>query len=385
MPDSLLIQNVSLYYNIKDTIKYDILVAKGKIICTAPAGEIVRTGKSIDAKGNIAIPGMIDMHIHGAGGSDSLDGERESLQTISRTLASLGTTGFLSAMVIQPGKRNIHLQIAGECTGVDLGGATLLGSYVEGPFINKEKRGGILPESITRPSPEILDRIIEESVGKLRIMCIAPELPGNEKIIRRLTDAGIIAAFGHSDAGYEETKKGFDYGISHVTHLFNAMRSLHHRDPGPLAAIFEHPEISIELIADSYHIHPAMINLASRLAGKRLVACITDGISGMGLPDGTYTYNNREYTSINGLARYLDGTLIGSTMGLGKISANFIKFTGAGFREAIDCVSINPARILGIDKYKGSIEAGKDADIVIIDENFNVKYTIISGRTIYQN
>ncbi|MFW5760671.1 MAG: amidohydrolase family protein, partial [Cyclobacteriaceae bacterium] len=118
---------------------------------------------------------------------------------------------------------------------------------------------------------------------------------------------------------------------------------------------------------------------------KRLVACITDGISGMGLPDGTYTYNNREYTSINGLARYLDGTLIGSTMGLGKISANFIKFTGAGFREAIDCVSINPARILGIDKYKGSIEAGKDADIVIIDENFNVKYTIISGRTIYQN
>lgn len=385
MTDSLLIQNVSLYYNIKDTTKHDILVAKGKIICTAPAGEIVRTGESIDAKGYIAIPGMIDLHIHGAGGSDSLDGEKESFKTISRTLASLGTTGFLSAMVIKPGEKNIHLQIAGECAGMDMGGASLLGIYVEGPFINIEKRGGIVAESITKPSSEILDRIIEESAGKLKIMCVAPELPGNEKIIHRLKDLDIIAAFGHSDAGYEETKKGFESGISHVTHLFNAMRPLHHRDPGPLAAIFEHTDISIELIADSHHIHPAMVNLASRLATKRNIACITDGISGMGLPDGKYTYNNSEYTSINGLARYLDGTLIGSTMGLGKIAANYIKFTGASFREAIDCVTINPARILGIDKYKGSIEVGKDADIVIIDENFNVKHSIVAGKTVYKN
>ncbi len=381
----MLIKNTVLYCDLKDTTKYDILVSKGKIIRISPSGQISYSGHLIDAGGYIAAPGMIDIHIHGAGGSDSLDGKRDSFENISTTLASLGTTSFLSAMVYMPGMENPHLQVAGECTGKYLGGAGLLGIYIEGPFINLEKRGGIVPESITKPSPDLLEKIMEESAGSLRMMVVAPEIPGTDSIIGRLTNAGIIAAFGHSDAGYEETRQGFDAGISHVTHLFNAMRPLHHRNPGPLAAIFENPQISFELIADSHHIHPGMVNLAARLAERRNIACITDGISGMGLPEGTYKYNNREYISKNGLARYLDGTLIGSTMGLGNIAKNFMNFTGCSLKEAIDTVTVNPARILGIESSKGSLEAGKDADIIIIDQDFNIKNTIIAGNSVYKN
>ncbi|MFO7923842.1 MAG: N-acetylglucosamine-6-phosphate deacetylase [Bacteroidales bacterium] len=383
MPDSLLIKNASLY-DTHDTTRYDILLDGGKIVRLKPSGEIRQSGAALNAEGLVAVPGFIDIHIHGAGGADSLDGTAEALETISRALARTGTTSFLSTMVVKPGKVNFHLQIAGQYTGKDLGGAELLGIYVEGPFINNAKRGGILSDCITMPSPELLDRIITEAGGAIKIMCLAPEIPGNEDIIRRLAKYGVIAAFGHSDAGYEETVRGFDTGISHVTHLFNAMRPLHHRNPGPLAAIFEHPDVSIELISDSHHVHPSLIKMTWKLSAKNNVVCITDGISGMGLPEGIYEYNNKKYRSENGLARYLDGTLIGSTMSLGNIAKNFMTFTGADFSQAVDAVTINPARIIGVDHRKGSIEPGKDADIVLTDNNFNIHYTIIAGRTVYQ-
>ncbi len=385
MNNNFLVKNTTFYSRIKDTTKYDILVSRGKIKRIAPSGEIPDPGHSIDAKGNIVIPGMIDIHIHGAGGSDSLDGTREDLKTISRTLAGLGTTSFLSTMVVFPGNENRHVHVAGELTGKDLGGAQLLGVYIEGPFISIDRKGGISPRCITEPSAIILEKIIEEAEGSLKMMCIAPEIPGNERIIEKLIKNGIIAAFGHSDAGYEETKNGISWGISHATHLFNTMRSLHHREPGPLAAIFENPGVSIELISDSYHIHPAMINLATRLAGKERIACISDGISGTGLPDGTYRYNNRDYISKSGVAKYTDGTFIGSTMGLKNIAKNYMMFTGCSLSDAIDTVTLNPARILGIDNRKGTLEEGKDADIVVMDPDFNIKHSIIAGKLVFSN
>lgn len=385
MDGEFLIKNIVLYNKNKDSTKYDILTGEGRIIKVSPSGEITHAGSSIDGGGLVAIPGMIDIHIHGAGGSDSLDGTSEAFHAISRTLATLGTTSFLSAMVVRPGGKNPHLRTAARCTGTDLGGATLLGSYVEGPFINPEKRGGILPDSITSPSARILEEIIEEAAGTLKMMVVAPEIPGITEMIDRLRDKDIIAAFGHSDAGYEETLQGFQAGISHVTHLFNAMRPIHHRDPGPLPAIFGHPGVTVELIGDTHHVHPGLFKMVWNLKGSANIACITDGISGMGLPEGTYTYNNKKYTSKDGLARYLDGTFIGSTTGLGSIVKKFMKYTGCSFPEAIDTVTIAPARILGINDRKGSIEEGKDADIVIIDRDFNIKYAIIAGKTVYQN
>jgi N-acetylglucosamine-6-phosphate deacetylase len=216
----------------------------------------------------------------------------------------------------------------------------------------------------------------------LKIMCLAPEIPGNLEIIKRLKDNNIIAAFGHSDANYEESIKGFDAGIDHVTHFFNAMRSVHHRDPGPIPAILENSGISVEIIGDSHHVHPSLIRMVNKIKDPACIVCISDGISGVGLPEGIYTYNNMQYKSRDGLARYLDGTFIGSTMSLAKIARNYLNFTSSGLRKAIDTVTINPARILGIDDRKGSIEAGKDGDIVLLDKELNVRHTIIAGKLI---
>lgn len=382
-PGNILISNVSLFSDVNAAGSHDIFIEGGIISAIMPSGGKEYEGDRIDGSGLTAIPGLIDLHIHGAGGSDSLDGTTEALSTISKTLAKLGTTAFLSTMVVRPGQKNHYLAEAAECTGKDIGGAHLLGVYIEGPFINIAKRGGIVTESITEPSPSILEAILKEAGSALKIMCIAPEIPGSVGIIKMLKDRGIIAAFGHSDADFEETKRGFEYGISHVTHLFNAMRPLHHRDPGPLAAIFDNPQITLELIGDAHHVHPCLIRIVRKLAGADRIACITDGISGMGLPDGTYYYNKKKYISRDGLAKYMDGTFIGSTMSLARIVRNYMTYSGSGLREAIETVTINPARILGIDNRKGSIEKGKDADIVLIDGSFNVHYTIISGKTVY--
>lgn len=388
MKESLLIKNVFLtgesLAGENDTETYDVLVDNGRITTIMPSGTLNNSARTIDASGFMAIPGLIDMHIHGAGGSDSLDGTAEALTNISHTLAKLGTTSFLSTMVMRPREDNRHLRAAAECTGKDLGGAGLLGIYIEGPFINAVKKGGIVPESITAPSQEVLDKILDDTGTALKMMCVAPEIQGIGPVIDKLRDKKVKVAFGHSDADYNQTKDGFKMGINHVTHLFNAMRSLHHRDPGPLAAIFENNEVSVEFIGDTHHIHSGLFSMAWKLKGPRNIACITDGISGMGLPEGTYVYNNKQYTSKDGLARYTDGTFIGSTMSLFKIAQNFKTFTGCSLQEAIDTVTINPARILGIDHLKGSLETGKDADIVLTDQDNNVKYTIIAGKIIYQ-
>ncbi len=380
MGQRLLVRNAISCNNNDAGKPIDIIIAEGSIESVEPAGIVSCDCRSLDAGGLIAVPGMIDIHIHGAGGSDSLDGTREGLETISRTLAKTGTTSFLTTMVVTPGGENRHLKTATECTGSDLGGAELLGIYIEGPFISMEKRGGILPGCITTPSPAALNEILALAGDALKIMCVAPELEGIDEIIRNLIYSGIKVSFGHSDAGYDETVKGFGMGISHVTHLFNTMRPLHHRNPGPLAAIFENSSITAELIGDSYHVHPSLINLAYRLKTASGLVCITDGIRSTGLPDGKYLYNNREYISERGLARYTDGTFIGSTMSLREIASNFMKFTGCSLKEAIDTVTINPARTAGVDNRKGSLEPGKDADILLVTPSLEIKKTIIAGR-----
>jgi N-acetylglucosamine-6-phosphate deacetylase len=359
----------------------DILIEGSKI---AAIGIRDSSGvASFDAGGRVIAPGFIDIHIQGAGGADVLDGTREALQVISRTLARLGTTSFLGTTVAEPGSGHKHLRMMREHTNKDLDGATLLGIHLEGPFINPAKRGGIAPGGIYPSSPGGLDELFDAAGDTLRMMTIAPELPGNLDMIRRLVDRGTVAAFAHSAATYDELRAGFAAGISHITHIFNAMTPLHHRDPGPLAAIFENSSVTAQIISDGHHVHPAVVRLLLRVLGKDRCVGITDGVQGMGLPDGRYRYNGREYDSIDGVARYGDGTLIGTTMGLGVILRRFMEFTGCSLRDAIDTVTIVPARVLGIDSSRGSIAPGKHADLVILNHDLSVHTTIVSGRIIH--
>jgi N-acetylglucosamine-6-phosphate deacetylase len=242
----------------------------------------------------------------------------------------------------------------------------------------------IQPECLCPPSQEVLDRIVDMTTGKLKMMTIAPELDGSLDIIRSLADSDIVASFGHSQADYEQTLEGIDAGISHVTHLFNAMGTLHHRSPGALVAIFESEQLSAQLIGDGVHIHPPVARLAFDILGPERIILITDGMQAMGLPEGKYVYNGIEYESKGGTARYKDGTLIGTALGLSELVIGFVQITGCTLEAAVKTVTENPAKLLGIDDTKGSITVGKDADLVLLERDCSVHTTIVGGKIVFQ-
>jgi len=381
MTQRLLITNCRLF-DAEDKQKVSILIEDGII---RQIGDIeAETGCDfINAEGQIAAPGFIDVHIQGAGGADVLDGTIDGLEAISRTCARFGVTSFLATTVYNADADNEHLALAAECTGRDLGGANLIGIHLEGPFIAENKKGMIQPGCICPASMEVLDKILDMTAGKLAMMTIAPELEDSLEIIRRLVNSNIVASFAHSGADYEQTVAGIAAGISHATHLFNAMTGIHHRSPGPLVAIFENEKITAQLIADGVHLHPSVLKFAFEILGPERVILITDGMQAMGLPDGQYVYNGVEYESKNGAARYKDGTLIGTALGLSELVKRFISFTGCGLDVAVKMVTEIPAKVLGLADRKGSIAVGKDADLVLLGDDLTVHTTIVGGSIVF--
>lgn len=379
MTNSLLIKNARLYHKTNQTS--DILIENKKISRIGRFSINQSNIAVIDVEERIAAPGLIDIHIQGAGGWDILDGTEEAVTTISKTLAKIGTTSYLGTTVVNPDKNNHHLKFARQFVNKYSDGATLLGFHLEGPFINPEKKGALNPKGIYSSSPEALSEIYKITADSLKIMTIAPEMPGNLEIIRQLKSKGTIPAFAHSNADYEEMINGIEAGINHVTHIFNAMPSLHHRNAGALNAIFENDEITAQIISDGYHLHPSTVKMIYKLLGPRRCICITDGVQGIGLPEGKYVYNGREYVSKNGVARYTDGTLIGSTMSLLEIVFKFKEFTGCSLEDAINSSSKNPADLLGLNK--GEIKKDRDADIIILNNDNSLFTSIVMGKIVY--
>ncbi|MDI6451651.1 N-acetylglucosamine-6-phosphate deacetylase [Anaerobaca lacustris] len=382
---SLLISHCRLY----DAAGVDadgwVLVDGGIISQIGAGGAAPDADRVLDAGGRLLAPGFIDVHIQGAGGADVLDATPAALATIAKTCARCGVTSYLATTVYKPDQDNRHLQVVSECIGRDLGGARLLGTHLEGPFISSQKRGMIQPDCLTAPSPSALDAILNKTGDGLAMMTIAPELPGGLDLASALVDRGVIASLGHTSATYEETLRGFDAGINHVTHLFNAMPSLHHRAPGPLGAIFERPDVTVQVIADGVHLHPSVVRLVFAAVGASRFVTITDGMQALGLPDGHYTYNDILYEARDGAARYKDGTLIGTALGLNRILARLVQFAGCSPATAIRTVTENPAAILGIGERAGSIKVGYDADLVLLEEDLAVHATLVGGRVVYQN
>lgn len=364
--------------------KASIFISDGKIKDVRQAGNAVlpKGTRIIDAKNNIVAPGFIDVHVQGAGGSDVLDGTKYALQNIAKTLAKNGTTSFL-ATTVATDKASPHLKIIDEVIRAGTGGANILGIHLEGPYINPLKKGMIKPENIKEASLADLNRIIRLCKGRLRMMTIAPEVKGALVIIPVLRKRGIVASFGHSNATYEQTLKGLKNGISHATHVFNAMPQLHHRMPGPLAALFEDKKCTLQLVGDAVHIHPSVMRLLIKIVGVDRIVLITDSMSAAGLKNGKYVYNGLEYISYNGTARYKDGTLIGTSLALREVATRMIRLAGVSLQDAVKMATINPAKTLGIEYKKGSITPSKDADLVIMDKKLFVKKVIIGGKVIF--
>jgi len=378
---NLLIKNCIHYMNSEIV---DILIIDGKIKEIVPNQTPQDNFKILNAENRFVTPGFIDMHIHGAGGCDVQDHNELSLKTISETLTKFGITGFLATTLIAPRINNKHLSNVNNVMEKNLGGARLLGLYLEGPFINEKKRGGITSDLIKEPSKKLCKDILDISGGALKIMTIAPELKNISSIINLLQNAGCLVAFGHSDATYNETKSCFEKGVDHITHICNGMAGINHRHPGPVMAVFESDTVTVEIISDGVHLHPSMVEHIYKNIGIDRCICISDGIQGMGLEDGVYKYNNRNYVSKNGTARYEDGTLIGSTLDVFEIAKRFMQYTGCSFQEMIKTITINPAKRLGIDDKTGSINIGKDGDLVLLNKDLSVSSTIINGKVLYQ-
>lgn len=332
----------------------------------------------IDANGAYVSAGFIDLHIHGSGGADVMDATPEALETISSTLLQTGTTSFLATTMtmssedIDRALQNIQLHAA------KVSGAHILGIHLEGPFINTSKHGAQDKAYVQRPNMALIKNYMQE----VKMITLAPEIEGGEHFVKLLTKEypHIILSIGHSNASYEESQKSFSWGISHVTHLFNAMNPYHHRKPGIVGAVFD-SDVTCDIIADLVHTHPTTLDLVQKVKKEKLIL-ITDAMRAGCMKCGTYDLGGRSVEVDEGKAVLEDGTLAGSVLKMNDALSNMRAHTSMDLVEIVNAVTKIPARKLGISK--GELREGYDADIVIFDENFSMISTIVSGEVKYK-
>lgn len=333
----------------------------------------------IDAEGRYVAPGFIDVHVHGCGGYDTMDEAPEALTTIRRNVLSTGVTAFLPTTMtmsverIQGALERIRAQMG------QPGGATVLGCHMEGPFLNPAYKGAQDPQHIIAPAYQV----IEQYLDVIKIVTLAPEMPGSQAFISSCCEQGIVVSMGHTNATYDEAKAAIEAGVSHATHLFNAMTGLTHRQPGVVGAALE-SDVKCELIVDNVHVHPAAQRIVYRLKGPDKLILITDAMRACLLGPGEYDLGGQMVTVKDNEARLASGVIAGSVLRLNQAVRNFRQNTGASIVEAVNLVSLNPARQLGMDEQKGSIEIGKDADLVIVDDEMEVYATIVQGDLLYR-
>ncbi|MDR7240732.1 N-acetylglucosamine-6-phosphate deacetylase [Neobacillus drentensis] len=329
-----------------------------------------------------AVPGFIDVHIHGVAGADTMDATKEALDTMVMALPKEGTTSFLATTMTQEGKQIENALInAGEYIKEQQspGKSEIIGIHLEGPFVNSLMAGAQPIQHIIDPDVALLKEWQKLSNETIKLVTLAPERPSGLAMIRYIKENGIIASIGHTAATYDEVNEAIEAGANHVTHLFNQMRGLHHREPGVVGAAFLREELKAEIIVDGVHVRPEMVNLAFKQKQSDGLILITDSMRAKCLKNGKYDLGGQEVTVENGKAILEDGTLAGSILKMGHAVKNIISFTGCSLDEAIEMSSVNPAKQLGIYDRKGSITVGKDADIVILDDDMEVYMTICRG------
>lgn len=355
----------------------------GKISYSGPRRQA--QGRVVDHGDDLICPGLIDLHVHGGAGYDAMDEAPEALDEVSRYLAAGGVTGFLATTqtAAQP-ELLAALRRVVEAAATGLTGATLLGVHLEGPYINEAKRGAQRRDSVRAPSLDELKTLREAAGGLLKIVTLAPEKPGAMESVAWLADQGILVSAGHTDADYETALEAFSVGLSHVSHLYNAMRGLHHREPGILGAALTDGRVTVELIADGHHVHPAALRLAALCKGPAKTVLVSDSVKPAGLPDGEYEYGGRTLSLRDGVVKLPDGVIAGGSMRLNDAVRVMVEEAGLSVTEAVQMASNTPARVLRLTPGKGRLEEGSDADIAVLDWRFSVKETIVGGVTVYR-
>ncbi len=336
----------------------------------------------IDAKCGYVSPGFIDLHIHGYLGKDVCDGEEESIRVISKGIIENGVTGYLpTTMTVDMSviKKALEVLRSLKEESKTWDGSEILGCHAEGPFISEGKKGAQDPAYILKPDAEF----VKEYADIIKIITLAPEEDADFEAIKEMKRATeVVVSMGHTSADYDTALEGVKNGVGHTTHLFNAMTPIAHRAPGVVMAALN-SDVSCELIVDAFHVLPALYDMVYKMKGRNL-CFITDCLPAGGLPYGEYTLGGTKIIYKDVVCRLEDGTVAGSVLRLNKGVWNFYNNTDVPLWECVNCASLNPARVIGVSDKKGSLDAGKDADIVILDEEFNVLKTIKKGEIKYE-
>lgn len=345
-------------------------------------GKILRVGKdlprkeedlAVDCAGSYTVvPGFVDVHIHGCAGADTCDATREALEAMAAFLLAHGVTSFCPT-TMTTSRETIQAALLAAKDMMDHpmeGGARVVGVNMEGPFIAKERKGAQKEEDILPPDFPLFQQFYEESGGIVRLVDVAPEQPGGLEFVEKASQLCTVS-IAHTTADYDQAKAAFDKGVTHATHLFNAMSGLHHRKPGVVGAVFDDSRVRGELICDGFHIHPAVLRAAFRLLGDRALI-VSDSMRANGMPEGeAFDLGGQMVTVHQGKALLPDGTIAGSVTNLHQEIKNLVSF-GVPFEQAVKAATLLPARAIGLDGEIGSIAPGKRADLVVLDENLDI-------------
>ncbi|GJQ20941.1 MAG: N-acetylglucosamine-6-phosphate deacetylase [Bacteroidia bacterium] len=363
-------------------IAHGTLVTEGSTI--AAIGEFADVAipagvKRVDLGGMWLAPGFIDLLVHGGGGHGFADPNDTAVEEISHFYLRHGTTGLLAALYSKP-EDALMADVRRVADFVLRKRSNVWGIHLEGPFINSALHGAMKAEYIWKPDLEAWERLYSASRGTVRLMTIAPELEGVEQIMRAAARHGVVLSIGHSAATYHDVLNAIDNGAAHVTHMFNAMRPFHHREPGVVLGALLHNELKIELIADGIHVHPAVMKLLYNVKGEGGIVLITDAIRASGMPDGEYSFMDQKITVRQKRAYLADGTLAGSTLTMEEAVKTMVRQVDVPVPSALRMASFNGAKVLGISHRKGILAVGKDADLVVLDQDFGVKMTVLEGE-----
>jgi N-acetylglucosamine-6-phosphate deacetylase len=364
-----------------------VVIHGSKIAAIGPRGkvELPRGIPEFNAAGKTVVPGFVDVHIHGAGGHDVMEGTRAALEIISATVAARGTTSLV-ATTVTASEKETSASVAGiahfilntsQYPARELS-AEILGIHFEGPFISPARRGVHPAKWIAAPSVELLEQFLREARGTALILTLAPELPGALDLISAARKAGLVVSLGHTDATYEQAQAAIEKGATHAAHVYNAMRPFSHRGTGVIGAVLTSPKVSAELIADGVHVDEAAMRMLLELKTPERVILVSDGMSATGMPDGKYQLGMFEVKVSGGVARNAEGKLAGSTLTLDRALRNMVAL-GVPLSSALRMVTANPARQVGLGARKGVLAPGADADLVLLDEKLEVAGVMTRG------
>lgn len=376
----MLIKNCNIIY-LDKIEKGSVLVENGKIKEINPSN--VNDTEVIDAEGLYLSPGFIDVHIHGAGGCDTMDGTVESINTIAKTIVQHGTTSFTpTTMTVAAEDIRKSMEVIKKLKEEGTEGANVLGAHLEGPFISPKAIGAQNPNFLLAPSVENYNKIVGDYSDAVVSITMAPEVEGAKELIKYLSDNGVTVSMGHTKATYDEAIEGIKCGACHSTHLYNAMTPFTHREPGVVGATFD-TDITTETISDGIHISYPALRTAYKQKGTDKVLLVSDAMEACGMPDGQYSLGGQDVIVKNGAARLLDGTLAGSVLTLDKSVKNIYNNSDYPLNEVVRMATYNGAKHCHVEDHKGLIKEGYDADLILFNEDIEIQKVFVNGKEVY--